>query len=226
MTLVLLSLSAQIYPQGELPVTNTNRIVFAVKQIISWLDKPEKLSHPLRAEICRVLRQLLPCMSDVYGSYWEKTITFCLGLWTRAIETEKLTEILPVIHASMRLIRTLETMSDPNDDLQDAIKEYSNEKPQALIGLLRLPRETPSQPLEIVDAMLCREVEKIPVRNVPDLSDLYGLVSSESRDIQTAAFNLLHATIPTQQEQKSVDVLLEKTGTCSDPLSEFNFIVS
>ncbi|GKU05040.1 e3 ubiquitin-protein ligase listerin [Fusarium langsethiae] len=209
MTLVLLSSCAQIYEAGELPVAN-NRIVFAVRQITSWLDEPEILSPALCAEICRSLNKLLPCMKDVYGSYWEKAIEFCISLWNRAHEFE-LHEALPFIHSSLKLYKTIESLPEPNDDLEDALKEFASAKPRALVELLRLPRETSSQPLEIVDAMLCREVEKISLRQVPDLSDIFALVASDSRDIQTAAYNLLHKALPEQQQQKSIDAMLDKT---------------
>ncbi|KAF4980035.1 hypothetical protein FZEAL_3897 [Fusarium zealandicum] len=209
MTLVLLSSCAQLYESGEMPVAN-NRIVFAVRQITSWLDDPEGLSPALCAEICRSLNKLLPCMKDVYGSYWEKTIEFCISLWNRAHEFG-LEDALPFIHSSLKLFKTLESLQEPNDDLDDALKEYASAKPRALIELLRLPRDKSSQPLEIVDSMLCREVGKIPLRYVPDLSDIFALVASDSRDIQTAAFNLLHRALPEQQQQQSVDALLEKT---------------
>lgn len=220
MTLVLLSSCAQIYEAGELPVAN-NRVVFAVRQITSWLDEPENLSPALCAEICRALNKLLPCMKDVYGSYWEKSIEFCISLWNRAHEFE-LDEALPFIHSSLKLYKTIETLPEPNDDLEDALKEYASAKPRALVELLRLPRDTTSQPLEIVDAMLCREVEKISLRQVPDLSDLFGLVASDSRDIQTAAFNLLHKALPEQQQQKSVDAMLDKTGMFRTNYREFD----
>ncbi|KAM5345085.1 hypothetical protein ACJ41O_010947 [Fusarium nematophilum] len=209
MTLVLLSSCTQVYEPGEMPVAN-NRIVFAVRQITSWLEEPEDLRPAFCAEICRSLTKLLPCMKDVYGSYWEKTIEFCISLWNRAHEFN-LDDALPFIHSSLGLFKTLETLQEPNDDLDDAIKEYASAKPRALIELLRLSRDTSSQPLEIVDAMLCREVEKIPLRHVPDLSDIFALVASDSRDIQTAAFNLLHRAIPEQQQQRSVEALLDKS---------------
>ncbi|KAM0346667.1 hypothetical protein ACHAPU_005379 [Fusarium lateritium] len=208
MTLVLLSSCAQIYETGEMPVAN-NRIVFAVRQITSWLDEPENLSPALCAEICRALDKLLPCMKDVYGSYWEKAIEFCISLWNRAHEFD-LNEALPFIQSSLKLFRTIQSLPEPNDDLVDALKEYAGAKPRALIELLRLPRETSSQPLEIVDAILCREVEKISLRNTSDFSDIFGLLASDSRDIQTAAFNLLHNAIPEQQQQKSFDAMLDK----------------
>lgn len=209
-TLVLLNLSAQVYESGELPVAN-NRIVFAVKQITSWLENEEPLSAPLSAEICRVLNQLLPCMSDVFGSYWEKAIDFSLDLWDRAVE-HPLPDALPFIHSSLKLIKTLKSLEDPNDDLQDALRESASKRSKSLVGLLKLPRGASSQPLEIVDAMLCREVEKVSIKSIKDVSDIYELVASESQDIQTAAFDILHRAIPAIQEQRSIDTVLDKTG--------------
>ncbi|KAL7800271.1 hypothetical protein V8C37DRAFT_364706 [Trichoderma ceciliae] len=209
LTLVLLTLSAQVYDSGELPVAN-NRIVFAVRQITSWLEEDETLSAPLSAEICRVLTQLLPCMSDVFGSYWEKAIEFSLDLWDRAVE-HPLPDALPFIHSSLKLTKTLKGLEDPNDDLQDALRESASKRSQSLIELLKLPRGASSQPLEIVDAMLCREVEKVSVKNIKDISDIYELVASESQDIQTAAFDLLHRAIPAIQEQRSIETVLDKT---------------
>jgi hypothetical protein len=204
-TLVLLTLSAQVYDSGKLPVAS-NRIVFAVKQITSWLEDNETLNAPLSAEICRVLTLLLPCMSDVFGSYWEKAIDFSLDLWDKAVE-HPLPDALPFIHSSLKLIKTLKSLEDPNDDLQDALRESASKRSKALIGLLKLPRGASSQPLEIVDATLCREVERVSIKNVKEISDIYELVASESQDIQTAAFDLLHRAIPAIQEQRSIDTV-------------------
>ncbi|UKZ82717.1 hypothetical protein TrVFT333_010512 [Trichoderma virens FT-333] len=209
MILVLLALSAQIYDRGELPVAN-NRIVFAVRQITSWLEDDEPLSAPLSAEICRVLNLLLPCMSEVFGSYWEKAIEFSLELWEKAA-SHPLPDALPFIHSSLKLMKTLENLEDANDDLQDALRESAGKKSKSLIELLKLPRGASSQPLEIVDAMLCREVEKVTIKSERDIPEIYELVASESQDIQTAAFDLLHRALPAIQAQKSIDILLDKT---------------
>lgn len=210
--LALCGLLSQVYEQGELPVAN-NRIVFAVRRITSWLEEPEEIDCNTAVAICRTLSSLLPCMKDVYGSYWEKTVEFCLHLWNgaRDYDTE---EALPVIHASLKLSKVLETISEPNDDLVDALKMLQAAKPKALLELLKLPREIHSQPADIVDSLLCRETDKIPDKNIDDLSEIFPLVASDSKEIQTAAFNLLHRAIPLKQQQMSVDVVLEKTGKC------------
>lgn len=210
MTLALLAILGQIYETGELPVAN-NRIVFAAKQVTSWLEEPAELSPSLSATICRALNVLLPCMKDVYGSYWENTLQFCARLWDQAAASTP-NECLPFVHASLKLVKTLEGISEPNDDLDDALREFAPAKSSGLIELLRLDWIIKSQPLEIVGELLCREVEKIPVNRIPEPEELFGLVASETRNIQVAAFNLLHRKIPAEQQQRSVDVLLDKTG--------------
>ncbi|KAJ6789213.1 hypothetical protein PWT90_06804 [Aphanocladium album] len=207
--LALLTLCAQLYGSGEPPVAN-NRIVFAVRQITSWFEEAELLDAQTSTEICRSLAVLLPCMKEVYGPYWEKTVTFCLDTWRNGSDAE-LDGILPLVHASLKLGRVIESISEPNDDLEDALRDFASDKPAALVELLKLLRDVDSPAAEIVTIVLSREVEKIPVRQIPDLGDIYPLVASESRDIQTAAFGLLHRAIPVQQEQASVDVLLDKT---------------
>ncbi|TWU77234.1 hypothetical protein ED733_001585 [Metarhizium rileyi] len=209
MTLALLATVAQVYEAGGLPVAN-NRIVFAVRQITSWLEHSGELSLSLKSSIYRALNVLLPCMKNVYGSYWETTLQSCTSLWNRTIH-DNLDEALPAIHASLKLVKTLESLREPNDDLEDALQDFAPAKFTGLVELLRIGWEAKSQPFEIVNGIICREAEKIPVSKIPEPEDLFGLIVSESRDVQTAAFSLLHRKIPADQEQRSIDVLLEKT---------------
>ncbi|KAI0444078.1 hypothetical protein F4803DRAFT_512585 [Xylaria telfairii] len=207
-TLILLNLCMQVYEVGELPVAN-NRLVFAVKQITSWLDTPEDFENSFATEACRCLQRLLPCIKDIYGPYWEKSVDFCIYLWTKP-STQPLDARLPEIHASLRLVAILQSLDRPNDDLVDVLNTSADTISAALIDLLKLPRENHTQSLKIVDAILCRQVERLPLQNYDDLSELYGLVASESRAIQTAAFTILNKVLPATQEKLSVDVLLEK----------------
>jgi hypothetical protein len=207
-TLVLLDLCTQIYDVGELPVA-TNRLVFAVRQITSWLETPEDLGNEFAAEACHCLQRLLPCIKDVYGSYWEKVVDFCIYLWTKPA-TNSLDGRISELHASLRLVAVLETFEEPNDDLVDVLQASAEKRAAALTNLLKLPRKRHTQPLGIVDAILCRQVEKLPIQRYDDLEELYGLVASDSRAIQTAAFNILDRALPAVQEKLAVDVLLEK----------------
>ncbi len=214
LSLVLLNSCMAVYEVGELPVAH-NRIVFAVRHISTWLGEPEDVDARLAAESCRALHRLLPCIKDVYGPYWEKAIEFCIHLWRRAANDTPHVR-LPYLYPSIKLMGALEAMSEPNDDLVDAIKTSAESRSSGLLELLSLPRDggASSQPEEIVDGILCRAVSKMPLDHIGDLSALYGLVASESSDIQAAAFGLLHRALPAAQQQISVDVLLDKRGKC------------
>lgn len=210
MTLVLLNACMPIYELGQLPVAN-NRLVFAVKQITSWTGQPvDDLSVSTVTESCRALQRLLPCIREVYGPYWEQSIEFCLALW-KCAGRGSIEKHLPYIHASVKLMSGLSAIEDPNDDLVDALNTHAEPRNHALLELLKLPRpEVTSQPGAMVDALLCREAGKIPLDHLKDLSEVYGLVASDSRDIQSAGFNLLHRALPAAQEELSLDVLIEK----------------
>ncbi|KAH6658918.1 hypothetical protein BKA67DRAFT_665755 [Truncatella angustata] len=208
-TLVLLNACMPIYESGDLPVAN-NRLVFAVKQLTSWLEAPQDVDYRFAAETCRSLLYLLPCIKDVYGSYWERAIGFCVYIWTKNLTAEELNKWLPSIHTTLRLSTTIQSLEEPNDDLVEALSTTAEERSLALVELLKLDRDRQTQPLEMVDAIVCRQVERLPLEHIKDLSDLYSLVASDSRAIQTASFTILHNALPATQEQLAVDVLLDK----------------
>ncbi|EFX05218.1 ring zinc finger protein [Grosmannia clavigera kw1407] len=230
LTLVLLNACMSVYEMGELPVA-TNRLVFTVRQMTTWFvteesdsdedeeeeegERGEKINEKLVAnfrvatESCRALQRLLPCIKDIYGPHWERSIKFCVELWTRAAE-EPQDSSLSCVQASLKLMGTLEAMEEPNDDLADALQMYSGPKWQAMLGLLSAKRSEAGQAQEIVDALLCRMTRKMPLDQVKETSGLYGLMASESREVQTAGFNILHRAIPAAQEELSFNVILEK----------------
>ncbi|MBE3110878.1 MAG: hypothetical protein IMZ46_10265 [Acidobacteria bacterium] len=214
---VLLTCCLNFYQEGEVPV-QMNRLVFAVKNVTGALDAQDEIDPFFAAESCRLLARLLPEISTVYGSHWEGTLEYCTRIWASAGDYPP-EMILSAIHASVKLYATLESLPEPNDDLEDALKTSAEVKALALIDLLKLPRQFESQPQGIVDALLCRQVEKTPLRLVKDLSEIYGLLASGSRDIQAAAFSLMHRALPAMQEQLSVDVLLDKTSKHPLPFS-------
>lgn len=208
--LSLLPLCGSIYDNGALPIPS-NRVVFAVKQIADWLDDDSELSPAFTSECLRCLSWLLPCVKDVYGSFWEKTLQFCVRAWETA-GNHPLEDVLPLLHASLKLTRDLQEMEEVNDDLEECLADFSKQKGAGLVNLLRLDREKSTQPLKIVDGLLRREVEKLAKSQLPEAEDLYGLVASDSEAIQSASFAMLHRIVPEQQQQKSVDALLDNIG--------------
>ncbi len=210
--LVLLNSVLAVYDEEDLPVAN-NRLVFAVKQILSWTEDLVVTDSRLASEACRALQKLLPAIKDVYGPYWEATFDFCVSIWESSDDGVLSNERLPMIGMSLKLFSVLRNMvDDANDDLKDAYELSHEQVCDGLIKLLKLERSKETQPLEFVDSMLSRQVVKIPSDRIKDLSEFYPLVASDFRMVQSAAFDVLHKALPKVQQELSVNVLLEGTS--------------
>lgn len=234
-TLVLLNACMAVYEVGALP-TPSNRLMFAVKQITSWFGKEDEddddedsesehaVDPRIAAESCRALQRLLPCIKDMYGPHWERSIKFSIGLWDRAAAVASspaasVDEHLPYVYASLKLMGALEVVDEPNDDLEDALALFSEAKWAGMRRLLlalahRSPdvaAKTRTQPQSVVDTLLSRMASKTPLNLLTaDTSDLYTLVASDARDIQATGYGFLHRALPAQQEELSFNIILEK----------------
>jgi hypothetical protein len=212
-TLALLNAALAVYDEeeDELPVS-TNRLVFAVKQILSWTDDLPSTDPKLSSEACHALQRLLPAIKEVYGTYWESALEFCEAVWESNKDDELSDEIIPMVGMSLKLYSVLRKVEDPNDDLQEALASHSQKISEGLVHVLKLQRPVNHKPLDFVDTLLLREVREISPDHLEDQSDFYLVLSSDNRKLQSAAFHVLHTSIPSAQQQISVDVLLEKKG--------------
>jgi hypothetical protein len=210
-SLVLLNLCIDVYEPGEVPV-ETRKQVLALQQFTRWADVPEKLGYQPAAETCKAIARVLPSTKDTYGPYWEQATKYCIWLWNRAAQ-DKPDERMPYVYASLKLMQALRSAEDPNDDLEEALASHREAETAALIALLGIPHEaTSSMPSQLVDALLARAVTKIPNVQLEDLGDIYESVASESREIQRAAFGLLHKALPAAQEEINLAVVMDKKG--------------
>ncbi|KAM7195474.1 hypothetical protein V8F33_006644 [Rhypophila sp. PSN 637] len=211
--MVLLNACMDVYEPGTLPVPNRNQLL-AFQQMGSWMDTPDDMSPALSAEVCKAIFHMLPNIQSAYGHYWEQLISHCLVLWNEKAIQDPRNESLPYLYASIKLMLALESATDPSEDLVEALAECSVLKPVGLLELLKLPRDgevLKLPPHQIVDELLGRAVEKIPFEHIKDFSeDLYPLLASTSRPIQTAAFGLVQQIITASQEEIAMDLLLEK----------------
>lgn len=210
--MVLLNSVLGIYDDEDLPVAN-NRLVFAIKQILSWTEDLAATDSKLASEVCRALQKLLPAIKDVYGSYWETTFDFCTSIWESSRDGSLPNERLPMIGMSLKLFSILQNLvDDANDDLKEAYEASLQSVCDGLVSLLKHERSKETQPLEFVDSLLSRLVVKIPSDRIKDLSEFYPLLASEFQMIQSAAFDVLQKALPKVQQELSVNVLLEETS--------------
>jgi E3 ubiquitin-protein ligase listerin len=212
-SLVLLNTALAVYDEEEdaIPVS-TNRLVFAVRQILSWSENLPSTDSRLASEACHALQRLLPAIKDVYGTNWEMALEFCTSIWESDKNGELSDDIIPMVGMSLKLYSVLRKIQEPNDDLQEAFSTNSNKLSQGLVHLLKLRRPMKHKPLDFVDTLLLREVREISSDDLQDQSDFYLVLSSDNRKLQSAAFHVLHSGIPAVQQQLSVDVLLDKRG--------------
>ncbi len=217
--LVLLNLCMDVYEAGTVPV-ETRKQVLALQQFTRWADDPEQLGYQAAAETCKAITRVIPGTESTYGTYWEKATDYCIFLWNKAA-SDTPDERLPYVYASLKLMQALRAVEDPNDDLTEALADHMLAESAALIELLSIPREaTASLPSHLVDALLARAVKRIPDVKLEDLEDIYEAVASESREIQNAAFGLLHKALPAAQEEINLSVIIDKKGESRHRWSE------
>lgn len=211
---VLLNICLSVYPPAKTPVEQ-RKLVFALKQFTTWVQTSDEMTFGLTAEVCKGIHRILPNVAQVYGPYWREAVDYCLLLWEKA-RNDTPQRWPAYVLPSIRLISAMEALEDPNDDLVEALEETALDRSKALIRLLELPHDVVNTARQILDETLCRVVQKIPLKHLTSekdlLTNLYGLLSSCSRDVQTAAFGLLHRALPAQQEEEVLETLLEEKG--------------
>ncbi|KAL2257670.1 hypothetical protein VTK26DRAFT_9328 [Humicola hyalothermophila] len=209
-SLVLLNLCMAVYEDTQVPV-ETRKQVLALQRMTSWTETPEEMDYRVAAETCKAITRLVPGTKDTYGPYWEQAIEYCIWLWSNASKDE-VRKRLSYVHASLKLMQALRAAEDANDDLVEALENHARAESAGLLALLGMPRDaTASLPSELVDALLARAVSKIPQAHLlAKLDDIYESVASESREIQKAAFDVLHRTLPVLQDDINVTVITDK----------------
>jgi hypothetical protein len=221
-----------------------SRVVFAVKHILSWTEDTvtgdaqsgpkslEDLVHgdpeyaaEICSEACRALQKLLPLISNIYGTYWEKTLAFCVSIWESNESGDLSNKLIPMIGMSLKLYSVLLYMRDKNDDLVDVLKDYSERVAHGLTSLLKLRRSKENQPLEFVDTLLLRLVAYTTSSHFKDLTEFYPLVASDFRLVQSSAYDVLHRALPLAQQEISINVLLENKGKCTTGHNSSNLLI-
>ncbi|EXJ67710.1 uncharacterized protein A1O5_09056 [Cladophialophora psammophila CBS 110553] len=157
----------------------------------------------------KLLEPIVTATKDIYGDHWERSLQNLLAILQNGND---LNSDLPLVHASLRVygrLRDLATAEDANEDLVDAWKASQPSLEGSLLHCLNSFNDSSKeidQPRRITAELLRRQLSHI---NVPPDADLYSLLSSREDPVRTAAYDLLHRSIPSKQEQISLDVALE-----------------
>ncbi|ERF74531.1 hypothetical protein EPUS_08942 [Endocarpon pusillum Z07020] len=195
---------------GNIP---SQRLIFLAKHLIS-VGSFNQAPTGLQSEILLALTAILPPIRDLYGDFWHGVVT----LMAQYLDSIKdASEVVP-LHAALRLHACLLSLTggDSNEDLEEELSKVKPSVDASLLEILTHFDETPSgacQPLEITTALLARQVQNLQFDGQAQIADLYPLLSSEDRSVQGAAYGILHRSLPSIQEQVSIEAALSKTAT-------------
>lgn len=208
--LLMLNACFEVYKGGVIPVGN-RPMIFAIKHMTSWMYKPQDIQPEIAAQVCRSLQLMFPAIKEVYGPYWQAAIDFCVSLWSSKAVASNPQQWLHAIQTSLKLVRSLVRIEEPNEDLAEALESSAERLSAGLLRLLSFDRpERETLPWQIVNELIARMVDNIPQEHIRNLEDIYHLIGVNSSLVQTAAFKILHKALPAAQEELSVNVLLEK----------------
>ena len=133
--LILLNCSMQ-RQDGIVSAMPQQRLVFFVKHLVSQIQD-NSLGGNIRTEIFRVLTIVLPHIKNLYGEFWNGTLSIIRETWLNR-EDPKDSDI-PLINSSLRLLSALRTLAtqESNDDLQETWADAESLVSEGLLGLLK-----------------------------------------------------------------------------------------
>lgn len=215
----LLLLNACLDVYGDFMPAAQNRLVFAMKNIVSWMDKLAKGSDTegISSEVCRLLQNFLPATKDIYGTQWGSTVEFCIQFWRANVDGRLSEASIPMMGMSLKLYSKLRDLPDACDDLAEALEEYNDEIIDGLLTVLKLQRPGDTLPVKQIDELLWRLLSPLQPRSLSDVSELYPLVASEYPLVQASAYHMLREALVDAQQHISLDVALEKKSKLSYP---------
>ena len=185
---------------GKVP---QQRVVFLFKSIVGHLKQAE--SDKLLSETLRLIALTVPYVLSIYSEVWDELI--------QQLIVALAAPDIAVIHSSLlayaQVKRALKA-DEVNDDLVSAWSSEKQRLDEALLVSLRslsTPRSDVDQPRSITAELLRRQLDGVVV---PDNVDVFALLNSGQASVQLAAYDLLHRSIPSKQEQLSIDLALDQ----------------
>lgn len=183
----------------------------------------------LCAEMLKAIYHMVPLIEDVFGEHWQKILEEVSKCISDANGPQR---TLPSLNIALRLLLRLKscTGKDGNEDLEEAWEEMLPSFSRALIESLqnnntfvseiedqsleksRQPHgEARSKPRLITLDLIARLVRKLEIFDNDNSTNLFPLLAAEDKAIQDAGFDILHRSIPQNQEKITFDVALSKT---------------
>lgn len=198
--LLNISLSGDRTVLGKVP---QQRQVFALKSLVANLKTTAGAQNI--SETFQLLAFIIPSTKDIYSEAWDELLEELTRCWQ--------TEEVVVINAALQVLSAISKATKAEDVSEDLVSAFSSKKSEldaCLLSSLKSLGTSSSevdQPSSITAELLARQLRHV---KVTDSTNLYTLLSSQQTAVREAVFELLHATIPTKQEQLSIDLALDQ----------------
>ncbi|KIX03547.1 uncharacterized protein Z518_07100 [Rhinocladiella mackenziei CBS 650.93] len=204
LVLLDLFLSGNPEPLDDIP---SPRLAFFRQALFRLLaDSADAIGYQTMA--LKLLDPVLSATQNDYGDHWERILEILVTLWKTGSD---LNEDVPLLHASLRLygrLRTLASAEDANEDLTDAWKAAKTPLEEGLLHCLENFKDLSTdmnQPRRITAELLRRQLSYVSIK---PSTHLYAFLSSMDDAVRNAAYDLLHRSIPAEQEQMSLELAL------------------
>ena len=222
----LIHLNLILYDDEEdrLEKVGSQRIIFFVMHVSSFIqlqetpDSPMVPSKPrdasLHAEIGKTLVKMLPKIENIYGNHWQSALELCCMYWQ---EPPELPYLVPVYHATLKLLQTLRRLAadpDANEDLKDGWAELIPRLDLHLTSMFVLFAgwNRDGQVFDIMSELVAQERKSLPLHRTV-IKEMISCIKTRHRPIQRTAYEILHREVPKYQEEVSLTTALERSAS-------------
>lgn len=160
----------------------------------------------VRIEITKLLSKLLPLYPNVSAGIWESAVELLeqdfVALEACSISMEYFT--LKFFNVLVKYQENIADLSEVWMDKQGAL--YTE-----LLEVLFRAKASINRARELTNVQLLKAVSTTPLKLVDEPENLYSLLAVPSFEIQRAGYIILHQLIPSQQEERSIELQLHNS---------------
>ena len=194
-----------------------SRIMLLFKEILkSYQTAEEAFTVNIQYQLLKLLGHIIKLTMESLDSHWLQVVELLLATWKPLSDSDPCNSVelatkMPVLHASFELYAGLHDLDLNSEVLDDVLKQCQQKVSLALTRLMPIFDNfaaAQSYPVELTICKLSDSLNKLDALRPAQYRIMFPLLLSHSIHISTAAFRLLHSSIPAAQEQLSVDLAL------------------
>lgn len=204
--------------KGELiPV---NRLVMCLNSLFKCCQSDEAYEPSFlatRVEITKLLSRLIPLYKDLPKSIFEQTVEL---LEQDFVQLDNSTVALE--YYTLKTFNVLVNIQETHADLSEIWMDKQADLYYELLDVLFRATASANKARSLTNIQLQRAVSTTPLTLIEEPEKFYALLAVPSFEIQRAAFILLHELIPSNQEERSIELQLSRQKIGSEASTKDN----